>query len=197
MRTRAREEEKREAPLPSPSRRRHKFHCLHHFLHHHRAQPCHAVAPRENACEKREDATEDSVAVRSVAPPVRTRREKETPSTTVSPPESCHYRKPPPFWLPEAVAVLATGSHCRAFAFLVASGPPEFLAAVGAAAGSVRDCSWSVLLLSIELSGLPVAIKAVSAIAEVNRPVVEAVIDFGMRENVLVTHQVYGFNFSR
>ncbi|XP_020970220.1 uncharacterized protein LOC110268421 [Arachis ipaensis] len=47
----------------------------------------------------------------------------------------------------------------------------------------------------IELLGLPVAIKAVSAIAEVSRPAIEAAVDFGRRGMVLVTPLVYGFNF--
>nr|XP_025624151.1 uncharacterized protein LOC112716456 isoform X1 [Arachis hypogaea] len=47
----------------------------------------------------------------------------------------------------------------------------------------------------IELSGLPVAIKTVSAIAEVSRPAIEAAVYFGRRGMILVTPFVYGFNF--
>ncbi|XP_020978239.1 uncharacterized protein LOC110271589 [Arachis ipaensis] len=47
----------------------------------------------------------------------------------------------------------------------------------------------------IELSGLPVAIKIVSAIAEVSRPAIEAAVYFGRRRMILVTPLVYGFNF--
>ncbi|XP_020975196.1 uncharacterized protein LOC110270363 isoform X3 [Arachis ipaensis] len=64
----------------------------------------------------------------------------------------------------------------------VAVGPSEFLAAVEAAAGSARDCGCSILLLLIELSGLPVAIKTVSAIAEVSRPTIEAAVYSGGEE---------------
>ncbi|QHN96571.1 uncharacterized protein DS421_18g619690 [Arachis hypogaea] len=46
----------------------------------------------------------------------------------------------------------------------------------------------------IELSGLPVAIKAVSAIAEVSRPAIEAAVGFGRRGMVLVTPLVYRLN---
>ncbi|QHO34453.1 uncharacterized protein DS421_9g267070 [Arachis hypogaea] len=77
----------------------------------------------------------------------------------------------------------------------VAVGPSEFLAAVGAAAESARDCGCSILLLLIELPGLSVAVKSVSAIAEVSRPAIEAAVDFGRRGMVLVTPLVYGFNF--
>ncbi|QHN83581.1 uncharacterized protein DS421_20g705980 [Arachis hypogaea] len=47
----------------------------------------------------------------------------------------------------------------------------------------------------IELSGLPVAIKTVSAIEEVSRPAIEAAVYFGWRGMILVTPLVYGFNF--
>ncbi|QHN86099.1 uncharacterized protein DS421_16g543060 [Arachis hypogaea] len=78
----------------------------------------------------------------------------------------------------------------------VTVGPSKFLAAIGAAAGSARDCGCSILLLCrIELSGLLVAIKAVSAIAEVSRPAIEVAIGFERRGMVLVTPLVYGFNF--
>ncbi|XP_072057670.1 uncharacterized protein [Arachis hypogaea] len=77
----------------------------------------------------------------------------------------------------------------------VAVGPSEFLAAVGAAAESARDCDCSILFLLIELSGLPVAIKTISAIAEVSRPAIEAAVYFGRRGMILVTPLVYGFNF--
>ncbi|XP_025692448.1 uncharacterized protein [Arachis hypogaea] len=63
----------------------------------------------------------------------------------------------------------------------VAVGPLEFLVAVGAAAGSARDCGCSILFLLIELPGLSVAIRAVSAIAEVSRPAIEAAVDSGRR----------------
>ncbi|XP_052109002.1 uncharacterized protein LOC107463414 isoform X6 [Arachis duranensis] len=77
----------------------------------------------------------------------------------------------------------------------VAVGPSEFLAAVGAAAESARDCGCSILFLLIELSELPVAIKTISAIAEVSRPAIEAAVYFGRRGMILVTPLVYGFNF--
>ncbi|XP_057731689.1 uncharacterized protein LOC130946834 isoform X5 [Arachis stenosperma] len=96
---------------------------------------------------------------------------------------------------PRTAAVLAAGSRRRAFAFLVTVRPSEFLAAVGDAAGSSRDCGCSILLLLIELSGLPVAIKVVSAIVEVSRPAIEAAVGFRRRGMVLVTPLVYGFNF--
>ncbi|XP_020985568.1 uncharacterized protein LOC107463414 isoform X4 [Arachis duranensis] len=47
----------------------------------------------------------------------------------------------------------------------------------------------------IELSELPVAIKTISAIAEVSRPAIEAAVYFGRRGMILVTPLVYGFNF--
>ncbi|XP_020977770.1 uncharacterized protein LOC107635491 isoform X2 [Arachis ipaensis] len=99
---------------------------------------------------------------------------------------------------PRTAAVLAVGSRRRAFAFLLrlqldhrsfwplSEMPPGQL---GIAA--VPFCSYC----RIELSGLPIAIKAVSAIAEVSRPTIEAAVGFGRRGMVLVTPLVYGFNF--
>ncbi|XP_052109000.1 uncharacterized protein LOC107463414 isoform X2 [Arachis duranensis] len=51
------------------------------------------------------------------------------------------------------------------------------------------------LCFRIELSELPVAIKTISAIAEVSRPAIEAAVYFGRRGMILVTPLVYGFNF--
>ncbi|KAL4330678.1 hypothetical protein AHAS_Ahas13G0424100 [Arachis hypogaea] len=104
-------------------------------------------------------------------------------------------RKPPLLLLPrpcfvrnkrllfgvDVAGVTTAGSNAIA-AVAVAVGPSEFLAAVEAAAGSARDCGCSILLLLIELSGLPVAIKTVSAIAEVSRPTIEAAVYSGGEE---------------
>ncbi|XP_016164859.1 uncharacterized protein LOC107607410 [Arachis ipaensis] len=119
-------------------------------------------------------------------------------NTTLSPLDPCHRHEPPLFWLPEAAAEpLPSWIEFRRFYIKVkvTVGPSEFLAAVGDASGSARDCGCSILLLLIELFGLPVAIKAVSAIAEVSRPAIEAAVGFGRRGMVLVTPLVYGFNF--
>ncbi|XP_057731685.1 uncharacterized protein LOC130946834 isoform X1 [Arachis stenosperma] len=64
--------------------------------------------------------------------------------------------------------------------------PPGHLGIV-----AVPFCSYC----RIELSGLPVAIKVVSAIVEVSRPAIEAAVGFRRRGMVLVTPLVYGFNF--
>ncbi|XP_057731687.1 uncharacterized protein LOC130946834 isoform X3 [Arachis stenosperma] len=105
----------------------------------------------------------------------------------------------PPLF-PRQIRVTATNCRCSgcrkpppSLCLLVR--PSEFLAAVGDAAGSSRDCGCSILLLLIELSGLPVAIKVVSAIVEVSRPAIEAAVGFRRRGMVLVTPLVYGFNF--
>ncbi|XP_020963537.1 uncharacterized protein LOC107608148 [Arachis ipaensis] len=135
-----------------------------------------AVTPWENAHGKRE----------------------KTPSRIPSPPDPCHRHEPPLFWLPEAAAEpLPSWIEFRRFYIKVkvTVGPSEFLAAVGDASGSARDCGCSILLLLIELLGLPVIIKAVSAIAEVSRPAIEAAVGFRRRGMVLVTPLVYGFNF--
>ncbi|QHO32541.1 uncharacterized protein DS421_8g250690 [Arachis hypogaea] len=100
----------------------------------------------------------------------------------------------PPSPCVDVAAVTTTDSNAIA-AVAVAVGPSEFLAAVGAAAESARDCDCSILFLLIELSGLPVAIKTISAIAEVSRPAIEAAVYFGRRGMILVTPLVYGFNF--
>ncbi|QHN81729.1 uncharacterized protein DS421_20g689480 [Arachis hypogaea] len=153
-----------------------------------------AVAPRENACRKREDIAEDPVAIRSVAPPLRELGQNATGKGDTF----CHCLAARAVSPSQTTAVLVAGSRRRAFAFLVAVGSSEFLATVGAATGSARDCGCSVCCYrKIELSGLLAVIKAVSAIVEVSRPVVEAAVDFGQREMVLVMQLVYGFNFSR
>ncbi|XP_057731690.1 uncharacterized protein LOC130946834 isoform X6 [Arachis stenosperma] len=95
---------------------------------------------------------------------------------------------------PRTAAVLAAGSRRRAFAFLfdhrsfwpLSEMPPGHLGIV-----AVPFCSYC----RIELSGLPVAIKVVSAIVEVSRPAIEAAVGFRRRGMVLVTPLVYGFNF--